>query len=68
MGPNSITNAGNACLTHDGAAFAYVSNTKGPFRIHSVMPWAGNPQFSPEGALESTKSIFKADWLKLWMI
>ncbi|MFR0671383.1 MAG: hypothetical protein ACLSH7_04035 [Veillonella parvula] len=23
------------------------------------MPWAGNPQFSPEGALESTKAILK---------
>ncbi len=59
LGKDSITNAGNACLTHDGAAFVYISNEKGPFRIHSIMPWAGNPQFSPEGALESTKAILK---------
>ena len=65
LGPNSITNAGNACLTHDGAAFVYVSNTKGPFRIHSVLPWAGNPQFSPEGALESTKAILKRTGLTM---
>ena len=24
LGKNSITNAGNACLTHDGAAFVYI--------------------------------------------
>lgn len=65
LGPNSITNAGNACLTHDGAAFVYVSNTKGPFRIHSVIPWAGNPQFSPEGALESTEAILKRTGLTM---
>ena len=65
LGPNSITNAGNACLTHDGAAFVYVSNEKGPFRIHSVMPWAGNPQFSPEGALESTEAILKRTGLTM---
>ncbi len=59
LGKDSITNAGNACLTHDGAAFVYISNEKGPFRIHSIIPWAGNPQFSPEGALESTKAILK---------
>ena len=59
LGKDSITNASNACLTHDGAAFVYISNEKGPFRIHSIIPWAGNPQFSPEGALESTKAILK---------
>ena len=36
LGADSITNAGNACLTHDGAAFVYLSNKKGPFKIHSV--------------------------------
>ncbi len=65
LGPNSITNAGNACLTHDGAAFVYVSNKQGPFRIHSVMPCAGNPQFSPEGALESTEAILKRTGLTM---
>lgn len=65
LGPDSITNAGNACLTHDGAAFVYLSNVKGPFRIHSIMPWAGNPQFSPEGALESTKAILKRTGLTM---
>lgn len=59
LGSDSITNAGNACLTHDGGAFVYVSNEIGPFKIHSVMPWAGNPQFSPEGALESTAAILQ---------
>ena len=28
LGADSITNAGNACLTHDGAAFVYLSNKK----------------------------------------
>lgn len=65
LGKDSITNASNACLTHDGAAFVYISNEKGPFRIHSVMPWAGNPQFSPEGALESTKAILKRTGLTI---
>ena len=71
LGPNSITNAGNACLTHDGEESAYLfdiiyrSNRKGPFRIHSVMPWAGNPQFSPEGALESTEAILKRTGLTM---
>ena len=52
-------------FNYDGAAFVYVSNTKGPFRIHSVMPWAGNPQFSPEGALESTEAILKRTGLTM---
>lgn len=65
LGKNSITNAGNACLTHDGAAFIYLSNKKGPFKIHSVMPWAGNPQFSPEGALKSTEAILKRTGLTM---
>ena len=29
LGADSITNAGNACLTHDGAAFVYLSNKRG---------------------------------------
>ena len=33
LGKDSITNAGNACLTHDGAAFVYVSNEKGPLEF-----------------------------------
>ena len=65
LGADSITNAGNACLTHDGAAFVYLSNKKGPFKIHSVKPWAGNPQFSPEGALESTEAILKLTGLTM---
>ena len=65
LGVDSITNAGNACLTHDGAAFVYLSNKKGPFKIHSVKPWAGNPQFSPEGALESTEAILKRTGLTM---
>ena len=48
LGPNSITTAGNACLTHDGAAFVTLSNQEGPFRIVKAMPWAGDPLYSPE--------------------
>lgn len=59
LGPDSITTAGNACLTHDGAAFVLLSNTPGPFRIHSMTPWAGNPLYSPEGALHSTQSVLE---------
>ena len=33
LGKNSITNAGNACLTHDGAAFVYISNEKGRLEL-----------------------------------
>ena len=29
------------------------------------MPWAGNPQFSPEGALESTEAILKRTGLTM---
>nr|WP_298711103.1 beta-ketoacyl synthase N-terminal-like domain-containing protein [uncultured Veillonella sp.] len=65
LGADSITNAGNASLTHDGVAFVYLSNQPGPFKIHSVMPWAGNPQFSPEGALESTKAILNRSGLTM---
>ena len=57
LGPNSITTAGNACLTHDGAAFITLSSQEGPFRIVKSMPWAGDPLYSPEGALLSTKKI-----------
>ena len=57
LGPNSITTAGNACLTHDGAAFVTLSSQEGPFRIVKAMPWAGDPLYSPEGALLSTKTI-----------
>ena len=57
LGPNSITTAGNACLTHDGAAFVTLSSQEGPFRIVHAMPWAGEPLYSPEGALLSTKKI-----------
>ena len=39
LGPNSITTAGNACLTHDGAAFVTLSSQEGPFRI--VKPCLG---------------------------
>ena len=60
LGPNSITTAGNACLTHDGAAFVTLSSQEGPFRIVHAMPWAGNPLYSPEGALLSTKKILDA--------
>lgn len=65
LGPDSITNAGNSCLTHDGGAFVYLSNRKGPFRIHSMLPWAGSPQYSPEGALESTKAILERTGLSM---
>ena len=57
LGPHSITTAGNACLTHDGAAFVTLSNQPGPFKIIQIMPWAGDPLYSPEGALLSTKKI-----------
>ena len=57
LGPNSITTAGNACLTHDGAAFVTLSSQEGSFRIVHAMPWAGEPLYSPEGALLSTKKI-----------
>lgn len=63
LGPNSITTAGNACLTHDGAAFVTLSREEGPFRIVRAMPWAGNPLYSPEGALLSTKNILDATGL-----
>ncbi|SNV61456.1 acetyl-CoA C-acyltransferase [Veillonella rodentium] len=65
LGSDSITNAGNACLTHDGGAFVYLSKRKGPFRIHSMLPWAGDPQYSPEGALESTKAILERTGLSM---
>lgn len=60
LGPNSMINAGNACLTHDGAAFITLSSQPGPFKIHHCMSWAGEPLYSPEGAWHSTEQILNA--------
>lgn len=65
LGKDSITNAGNACLTHDGGAFIYLSNEPSHFKIHSIMPWAGDSDFSPEGALHSTKQILSKSGLTM---
>ncbi|MDY5481376.1 MAG: acetyl-CoA C-acyltransferase [Veillonella caviae] len=59
LGIGSLVTAGNACLTHDGAGFVVLSKEQGPFRIHSMHSWAGNPLYSPEGALYSTEQILK---------
>lgn len=59
LGPQSLTTAGNACLTHDGAAFITLSQKEGPFRIKAILPWAGDPLYSPEGAWRSTEHILE---------
>lgn len=57
LGPNTLTTAGNACLTHDGAAFLLLGTQPSRYRIAAVTAWAGNPLYSPEGAMEATEQL-----------
>lgn len=57
LGPGTVTTAGNACLTHDGAAFVVVSSKPSACKIIGSTAWAGEPQYSPEGAWQSTEAL-----------
>lgn len=106
LGPGTLIHGGNACFTHDGAAFVVLTagtecateagtatkagtnadagiaartmagakagaNTDTEiaagtaFRLVDARPWAGEPLYSPEGALEATKQILNRNNLTM---
>lgn len=62
---DSLLTAANTCYTHDGAAFIGLTSEPQPFKIIDIMPWAGTPQLSPEGAWRSTEEILKRNQLTM---
>lgn len=65
LGEGTLTTAGNACYTHDGAAFVVLTNTPGPFRIIGALQYGGDPLYSPEGALQATERLLKQTGLTM---
>lgn len=65
LGEGTLTTAGNACYTHDGAAFVVLSDRPGPFRIVSALQYGGDPLYSPEGALQATEHLLKQTGLTM---
>ena len=59
LGEGTLTTAGNACLTHDGAAFVVLTSVPSEFRLVHAVSWAGDPLYSPEGALGATEKLLK---------
>ena len=59
LGADVPITAGNACLTHDGAAAVVLSSEKGSFRIVGMREWAGEPLESPLGAMEATEAVLR---------
>ncbi|WP_298705683.1 acetyl-CoA C-acyltransferase [uncultured Veillonella sp.] len=60
-----LLNGANTCYTHDGAAFLGLTKEPQEFRIVDVLTWAGDPQYSPEGAWHSTEAILKRNELTM---
>lgn len=65
LGEGTQVTAGNACLTHDGAAFLVVTDTPSECRIAHIESWAGNPLYSPEGAWLSTELLLNRTQLSM---
>ena len=59
LGVDSITNAGNACLTHDGAAFVYLSNKKGLLKFIASNLGQEIPSLVQRVPLKAQKLILK---------
>lgn len=59
LGPDSVTTAGNTCLTHDGAAFLVLGTKPSRFRLVTTVTWGGDPLYSPEGALKATALLLQ---------
>lgn len=57
LGTGTLVTAGNACFTHDGAAFLVLSSEPSDFRIVYTQAWGGDPLYSPEGALHCTEQL-----------
>lgn len=57
LGPGTLVTAGNACFTHDGAAFVALSNEVGPFKLVDAITFGGDPLYSPEGAWQATEQL-----------
>ncbi|MDY3973771.1 beta-ketoacyl synthase N-terminal-like domain-containing protein [uncultured Veillonella sp.] len=62
---DSLLTAANTCYTHDGAAFVGLTTEPQEFKIVDILPWAGAPQLSPEGAWQSTEAILKRNHLTM---
>ena len=65
LGPHTVTTAGNACLTHDGAAFVALTTQASDIRILAALPWAGDPLYSPEGAWRASEAILQRQGLSM---
>ena len=65
LGPGTLVTAGNACFTHDGAAFVALSNTPGPFKMADAITFAGDPLYSPEGAWQATEQLLAKTGLNM---
>lgn len=59
LGENTLTTAGNACLTHDGVAFINVTSEPSDFEIIHITSWGGSSEMSPKGALGATEKVLK---------
>lgn len=57
LGSGTLVTAGNACFTHDGAAFVTLSNEAGPFKMVDAITFGGDPLYSPEGAWQATEQL-----------
>lgn len=57
LGPGTLVTAGNACFTHDGAAFVALSNEVGPFKLVDAITFGDAPLYSPEGAWQATEQL-----------
>ncbi|WP_251441015.1 acetyl-CoA C-acyltransferase [Veillonella intestinalis] len=65
LGEGTVTTAGNACYTHDGAAFVVLSEEPGPFRIVGALQYGGDPLYSPEGAWQATEQLLERTGLRM---
>ena len=59
LGPSSLTNAGNACLTHDGAAFLILTDQATDIRILASLDLGGDPDLSPLMNLDLSQKLLQ---------
>ncbi|EHI70088.1 acetyl-CoA C-acyltransferase [Streptococcus ictaluri] len=65
LGPKTVISAGNACLTHDAAAFLILGKEKSAFRICDMVTLAGDPQKSPLMILKASQEVLKRQKLSM---
>lgn len=65
LGKNKQITVGNACLTHDGAAFVTLSQRESPFEMIDYTEVAGDPKRCPELVVKATKAILERNELTM---